>query len=182
MYVFKISTKLPYFLNEDIPRYSVFQSEIWESIFLKRELDHNLNKLMSVSDRLYPYYIITLIYKFSLIMRTALCCAIKQLLDGSEERSSHLFRVGSMKSLLSLRFCKIFRLMLYWIFPAKWSLKRTMFTYNFKLKVCKSVHHTFQINQPTTCNNFSSLLLDVYVQLNMFQASLRPSSGAQQLQ
>jgi len=33
-------------------------------------------------------------------------------------------------------------------------------------------------------NNFSSLLLDVYsyVQLNMFRASLRPSSGAQQLQ
>ena len=41
---------------------------------------------------------------------------------------------------------------------------------------------TFQINQPTRCNNFSSLLLDVYVQLNMFRASSRPSSGAQQLQ
>jgi len=36
-----------------------------------------------------------------------------------------------------------------------------------------------QINQPTRCNNFSSLLLDVYVQLNMFQASSSPSSGAQ---
>jgi hypothetical protein len=35
------------------------------------------------------------------------------------------------------------------------------------------------INQPTRCNNFSSLLLDVYVQLNMFRAS---SSGDQQLQ
>jgi hypothetical protein len=50
-------------------------------------------------------------------------------------------------------------------------------------KVCKSVHHhTFQINQPTTCNSLSSLLLDVYVQLNMFRASSRPSSGTQQLQ
>ena len=52
-------------------------------------------------------------------------------------------------------------------------------------KVCKSVHfHTFQINQPTRYNNFSSLLLDAYsyVQLNMFRASSRPSSGAQQLQ
>jgi hypothetical protein len=39
-----------------------------------------------------------------------------------------------------------------------------------------------QINQPTRCNNFSSLLLDVYVQLNMIRASSRPSSGAQQLQ
>jgi hypothetical protein len=49
-------------------------------------------------------------------------------------------------------------------------------------KVCKSVHHcTIQINQPTGCNNFSSLLFDVYVQLNMFWASSRPSSGAQQL-
>ena len=39
-----------------------------------------------------------------------------------------------------------------------------------------------QIYQPTRCNNFSSLLLDVYVQLNMFRASSRPSSGAQRLQ
>jgi hypothetical protein len=39
-----------------------------------------------------------------------------------------------------------------------------------------------QINQPTRCNNSSSLLLDVYVQLSMFLASSRPSSGAQQLQ
>jgi hypothetical protein len=43
-------------------------------------------------------------------------------------------------------------------------------------------HHTIEINQPTRCNNFSSLLLDVYVQPNMFRASSRPSSGAQQLQ
>jgi hypothetical protein len=35
-----------------------------------------------------------------------------------------------------------------------------------------------QINQPTRCNNFASLLLDVYVWLNMFRAPLRPSSGA----
>jgi hypothetical protein len=36
-------------------------------------------------------------------------------------------------------------------------------------KVCKSVHHhTFKINLSTTCNNFSGVLLDVYVQLNMF--------------
>jgi len=53
----------------------------------------------------------------------------------------------------------------------------------FKFKVCKSVHrHTIKLNQPTRRNNYSSLLLDVYVQFNMFRASLRPSSGAQQLQ
>ena len=43
-------------------------------------------------------------------------------------------------------------------------------------------YHTIQINQPTRCNNFSSLLLDVCVQLNMFRTSSRSSSGAQQLQ
>ena len=50
-------------------------------------------------------------------------------------------------------------------------------------KVRQSVHHhTIQINQQTRYNNFSSLLLDVYVQLNMFRASSRPWLGAQQLQ
>jgi hypothetical protein len=43
-------------------------------------------------------------------------------------------------------------------------------------------HHTVPINQQTRCNNFSSLLLDVYVQLNVFRASSRPSSGAQKMQ
>jgi hypothetical protein len=37
---------------------------------------------------------------------------------------------------------------------------------------------TIQINQPTRCNSFASLLLDVYVCLNMFRALLRPPSGA----
>jgi hypothetical protein len=45
--------------------------------------------------------------------------------------------------------------------------------------VHKSVHHhTVQINQPTRCNSFKSLLFDVYVWLNMFRAPLCPSSGA----
>jgi len=38
------------------------------------------------------------------------------------------------------------------------------------------------INQTTKCNNFPSLLPDVYVRLNMFRASSRPSSEAQRLQ
>jgi hypothetical protein len=37
-------------------------------------------------------------------------------------------------------------------------------------------------NKKVGCKNFSSLLLDVYVQLNVFRASSSPSSGAQQLQ
>jgi hypothetical protein len=53
----------------------------------------------------------------------------------------------------------------------------------YKFKIRKSVHHhTIPINQPSRCNNFPSLLFDVYVRLNMFQASSRPSSEAQQLQ
>jgi hypothetical protein len=35
-----------------------------------------------------------------------------------------------------------------------------------------------QINQPTRCNSFTSLLFDVYVWLNMFWVLLCPSSGA----
>jgi hypothetical protein len=42
----------------------------------------------------------------------------------------------------------------------------------------KKVVESVPINQPTRCNNFSSLLLDVYVRLNMFRAFARPSSGA----
>ena len=54
---------------------------------------------------------------------------------------------------------------------------------SLKFKVCKSVHHhTIPINEPTRWKNFPSLLLDVYVRLNMFRASSRPSSEAQQLQ
>jgi len=45
--------------------------------------------------------------------------------------------------------------------------------------VRKSMHHLmFQINQPTRCNSFTSLLLDVRMWLNTFRASPRPSSGA----
>jgi len=65
-----------------------------------------------------------------------------------------------------------------------------------QFKVCNSVHHyRFQINQPTSfsssigattlggfwpanqptrCINLSSLLLDVYLQLNMFRGVLTP--------
>jgi len=41
-----------------------------------------------------------------------------------------------------------------------------------------AIYLTFQIIQPTRCNSFTSLLIDVYVCLNMFRASPRPSSGA----
>jgi len=49
----------------------------------------------------------------------------------------------------------------------------------FKFDVRRSVHHhTVQINQPTRCNSFTSLLLDVYMWLNMFRAPPRTSSRA----
>jgi hypothetical protein len=53
----------------------------------------------------------------------------------------------------------------------------------FKVLMVVKIHIVaIQINQPTRCNSFSSLLLDVYVQLNMFCASSRPPSGAVQPQ
>jgi hypothetical protein len=53
----------------------------------------------------------------------------------------------------------------------------------FKFKVCKSVHrHTIQINHLLDAKFFFSLLLDVYLQLNMIRASSHTSSRAQQLQ
>jgi hypothetical protein len=51
--------------------------------------------------------------------------------------------------------------------------------YCFQSDVHKSVHyHTIKMNQPTRCNSSTSLLLDIYVWLNMFPASPCPSSGA----
>jgi len=41
-----------------------------------------------------------------------------------------------------------------------------------------SIQIMIQIIQPIRCNSFTSLLLDVYVWLNMFRASPRPSPGA----
>ena len=49
--------------------------------------------------------------------------------------------------------------------------------YTTKMNLCLWVLEPIQINQPTGCNNFTSLLLDVYVWLNMFRVPLRPSSG-----
>jgi len=46
-------------------------------------------------------------------------------------------------------------------------------------KICGHLIRKIQINQPTRCNSFTSLLFDVYVWLNMFRAPLRPSSGAE---
>jgi hypothetical protein len=59
------------------------------------------------------------------------------------------------------------------------SWKKVTIRLREELDFRKSVHHhTIQINQPTRCNTFTSLLLDVYVWLSMYRASPRPSSGA----
>jgi len=51
--------------------------------------------------------------------------------------------------------------------------------WTLKFDIRKSVHHhTIQINQSTRCNSFTSLLLGIYMWLNMFRASPCPSSGA----
>jgi hypothetical protein len=60
--------------------------------------------------------------------------------------------------------------------------RKGLFSCNMSIKIVNKCYWSIQINQLTRCNNFSSLLLEVYVQLNMFRASWRPLSGAQQLQ
>jgi len=58
--------------------------------------------------------------------------------------------------------------------PGKRKVKQCCFPYLQAMSKKVSI----QINQPTRCNSFTSLLLDVYVWLNMFRAPPRPSSGA----
>jgi hypothetical protein len=53
----------------------------------------------------------------------------------------------------------------------------------FKFKVCKSVHHhLIQIRHQLDATISPVYYPDFYLKLNIFQASSRPSSGAQQLQ
>jgi hypothetical protein len=57
--------------------------------------------------------------------------------------------------------------------------KKTNYKINVILWTIKQrLYSIIQINQPTRCNSFTSLLLDIYMWLNMFQAPLCPSSGA----
>jgi len=64
------------------------------------------------------------------------------------------------------------------VFNYIWSLALFDACTYINLTLGKSVHHhTIQIIQRTRSNSFTSLLLDVYVWLNMFRASPRPSSG-----
>jgi hypothetical protein len=46
------------------------------------------------------------------------------------------------------------------------------------MDITNQVLHSIQINQPTRCNSFTSLLFDVYVWLTILRATLRSSSGA----
>jgi hypothetical protein len=49
-----------------------------------------------------------------------------------------------------------------------------------KLDVCGSVHHSIiHKDNPTSCNSVSKFLFHIYIKLNMFRATHRPSSGAQ---
>jgi hypothetical protein len=57
----------------------------------------------------------------------------------------------------------------------KWARVKETYRDNFS---AVKIYNIIQINRPTRCNNLSSLLLDVYLQFNMFRASSRPSLGA----
>jgi hypothetical protein len=55
-----------------------------------------------------------------------------------------------------------------------------LFELNVKFKVCMSVHHrTIQINHQPDAKKTLVYYPDVFLQLNMFRAFSRPSSGAQ---
>jgi hypothetical protein len=61
---------------------------------------------------------------------------------------------------------------------SQWYMRKPRYLDFTNFDVHKSMHHhMIQINQPTRCSSFISLLLDVYVWLNMFRAPLCPSSG-----
>jgi len=82
---------------------------------------------------------------------------------------------------MSIRFevftAVILGIQVFWnVTRGQWAISSQHFE---EFNVCKSVHHhMIQINQPTRCNSFTSLLLDVYVSLNMFWVLPCPSSGA----
>jgi len=51
--------------------------------------------------------------------------------------------------------------------------------YNFIIfDVRGSVHHSTNHKNPTRCNSVSHLSFHIYMKLNMFRATHRPSSGA----
>jgi len=51
--------------------------------------------------------------------------------------------------------------------------------YGSQLDVRGSVQHSIiHIENPTRCNSVSKFLFHIYVKLNMFRATRRPSSGA----
>ena len=84
-----------------------------------------------------------------------------------EQRRYHLYRGGILKARI-----------VYMQFHTT-----VMANLLFKFQVCKSVrHHTIQINHQLDATISPVYHPDVYLQLNMFRASSRPSSGAQQLQ
>jgi hypothetical protein len=64
----------------------------------------------------------------------------------------------------------------YWIFISVCNINGTPVLVLHWATFTQSIY--FQLNQPTRCSNFSSLLLDIYIQLNMFRVSSCPSSGA----
>jgi len=98
----------------------------------------------------------------------------------------HKFQQKQVTQTLSKKNVIMIKNLIFLIFHLFW-LSSTFNTTHFlpciwHYNVLKEQRYSIQINRPTRCNNFSSLLLDDYSQLNTFRASSRPSSGAQQLQ
>jgi hypothetical protein len=64
--------------------------------------------------------------------------------------------------------------------PRQWF--HSQLCYQIVSYFCRTLYmgtwYIIQINWPNRCSSFTSLLLDVYVSLNMFRAPPHPSSGA----
>jgi hypothetical protein len=93
-------------------------------------------------------------------------------------------KVVSITNRLSLLPGKNTTILIFHCFLLRSILKYTQNKHHiYKFKVCKSVHHcTIQINHQLDATISPVYCPDVYLQLNMFRASSRPSSRAQQLQ
>ena len=85
---------------------------------------------------------------------------------------SKIYRENSrLSEICTVVWC--FRTYQYVALSVLWTMLSAIFA-GFRHISCNMI----QINEPTRCNSFTSLLLDVYVWLNMFRASPRPFSGA----
>jgi hypothetical protein len=103
-------------------------------------------------------------------------CVLTQVLSAKE--TWHLKYVDGSPNQDCNEVCEVTQLFIWCLcFEAQ---KEICVQYYRSFKVCKSVHHhTIQINHQPDATISPVYYLDIYLQLDMFRATSRPSSGAQ---